>query len=155
VVFPGKRIFEIYMYMQVGKRGKEGRKRVQSNYMRTVRLLCDFAFFCERDEGLLRRCLRDGALEVGRDVDGTVRTVYLTDKVRNEHTEKTRRKFTHPFDIIEDFILRFGKKGRDGPVYQVAEGAPSCPLRTLTSDFALDDIATVCESEERGTKSHD
>jgi hypothetical protein len=74
--------------MQVGKMGEKGRKRVQSNYMRTVRLLRDFAFFGERDEDLLRRCLGDGTLEVGGDVDGTVRTVYLTDKVRNEHTEK-------------------------------------------------------------------
>jgi hypothetical protein len=32
--------------------------------------------------------------------------------------------------------------------------APSCPLRALTSDFALDAMAEVVASEERGRMNH-
>jgi hypothetical protein len=72
--------------------------------MRTVRLLRDFAFFGECEEDLLRRCLWDGALEVGGDVDSTVWTVNLTgtSKMILQSCE-----FTHPLDVIEDLVLRY------------------------------------------------
>ena len=43
----------------------------------TVGLLRDLALFGEREEDLLRGWLGHGTFEVGRDVDGAVRAVYL------------------------------------------------------------------------------
>ena len=59
--------------MQVGKdeKGKKGR------YVRTISLLSNLALFGERKEDLLRSCLGDSTLEVGRDIDSTVWSVYL------------------------------------------------------------------------------
>ena len=68
VVLP-KRI--LYAYMRVGK-GEN------VYYVRTVRLLRDFALLGKREEYLLRGWLGDCALEVGGDVDSAIRTVYLT-----------------------------------------------------------------------------
>jgi len=47
-------------------------------YVRTVSFLSDLGLFSEREEDLLRSCLGDSTLEVGRDVDSTVWPVYLT-----------------------------------------------------------------------------
>ena len=46
--------------------------------MRTISLLSDLALFGEREEDLLRSCLGDSTLEVGRDIDSAVWPVYLT-----------------------------------------------------------------------------
>ena len=49
--------------------------------MRTISLLSGLALFGEREEDLLRSCLGDSTLKVGRDVDSTVWPVYLTQRI--------------------------------------------------------------------------
>jgi len=49
----------------------------------------------------------------------------------------------NPLDIIEDLILRFRRAkaceiGYYGDNALLGKSVPSCPLRALTSDFALD-----------------
>lgn len=53
------------------------RREKKGGYVRTISLLSDLALFGEREEDLLRSCLGDSTLEVGRDIDSTVWPVYL------------------------------------------------------------------------------
>lgn len=55
---------------------RNARRGGGGNYY-TVCFLRELALFGEREEDLLRGCFGDGAFQVGGDVYGAVRTVYL------------------------------------------------------------------------------
>jgi len=72
--------------------------------MRTISLLSDLALFGKREEDLLRSCLGDSTLEVGRDVDSTVWLVYLTQQInKNDLVDRellTRLLYRGPYSPL-------------------------------------------------------
>lgn len=61
--------------------------------------------------------------------------------MRKTWNDENMNASANPLDIIEDLILRFRREYVRRRYWSIARRAPSCPLRTLTSDFALDAMA--------------
>jgi hypothetical protein len=131
-------------------RHASARRAVNTRERRTVRLLHQLPTLSKTHEDSLRGRLRNRALEVGGDVDRSIRAVHL-EKVRRACRASYRP--TYALDILQDSILGYEcmtvlQSWLDGREVPSADG-PSCPLSTaiLAKVLALD---IVVETSNNG-----